>query len=96
MAIIPEPEMNDIEALGLASRINDLLAKMGYADGDGTEWWLHQTHKRLHGLTAMQAWSRGRRQEVFALVEAYVSERYAEALSANPKVVEHLLDKPAP
>lgn len=82
--------LDDLEANRLATRINELLAKMGYPDGKGTEWWLHKTHDELGGLTAMQAWSRGRHEEVRTLVESYVSKEYADALSANPKVVKRL------
>ncbi|HXQ62523.1 MAG TPA: hypothetical protein VN796_09330 [Acidimicrobiales bacterium] len=82
--------LDDLEAHRLATRINDLLAKMGYPDGKGTEWWMYEVHDELGGITALQAWNRGRHREVYALVESYVSKQYADALSANPEVVRRL------
>jgi hypothetical protein len=89
---IETPRIDDAEAANMADRINVLLAKMGYPDGQGTQWWLHVTHERLGGLTAMQAWQRGHQKQVFDLVEAYVSEQFAHALSSKPDVVERLLN----
>ena len=94
MAIAPEslsPPITDAEAARIADRVNVLLANMGYPDGKGTQWWLHVTHERLGGLTAMQAWQRGHQRQVLALVEAYVSRHFVDALSSKPEVVEQLL-----
>ncbi len=88
------PQIDDAEAANMADRINVLLEKMGYPAGQGTIWWLHVTHEELGGLTAMQAWQRGRQKQVLGLVETHVSKKFAHALSANPSVVNRLL-KPA-
>jgi hypothetical protein len=86
---------DDREAQRLATRINDLLVKMGYPESRGAEWWLHERHDDLDGLTARQAWRRGRHHEVNALVESYVSQQYADALSATPQAVTRLRKRPA-
>jgi hypothetical protein len=93
MATAPEPQITDIEAARLADRINVLLEKMGFPGGKGTEWWLHVSHEELGGLTAMQAWQRGRQKQVLALVETHVSRQFAQALSAKPSVVKRLLSR---
>jgi hypothetical protein len=95
MATTPEPQITDAEAARIADRINVLLEKMGYPGGKGTEWWLHVSHKELGGLTATQAWDRGRQKQVLALVEAHVSKQFAQALSAKPSVVKRLLKRTA-
>ncbi|HVC69390.1 MAG TPA: hypothetical protein VNC61_03900 [Acidimicrobiales bacterium] len=96
MATAPEAQGDDVEAHRLAKRINDLLTKMGFPDGIGTEWWMLTPHEQLGGLTAAQGWSLGHHDEVRRLVEAYVSEQYAEALAANPNVAKRLLKQPTP
>ena len=95
MATVPEPQIADPEAARLADRLNVLLEKMGHPGGKGTEWWLHVTHEELDGLTAMQAWQRGRRKQVLALVETHVSREFAQSLSARPSVVWRLLKRRA-
>jgi len=85
------PRITPAEAAHMADRINVLLEKMGYPDGQGTEWWLNVTHEELGGQTAMQAWHLGRQKQVLALVETHVSKKFAHALSGRPSVIERLL-----
>lgn len=87
--------MNPLEAHDEAQRLNYLLAKVGYEDGLGTQWWNTVPHPALDGRTALQAWQAGEHDAVTRLVDAFVAERFDEKLRPNEALLEGLEGSPS-
>lgn len=75
-----------------AAKINLALKKVGYSGAKVTEWWNHASYEELGGKTPTQAWNSEEYDLVRALVERFVSEKFASQLAKNPSVLKRLAD----
>ncbi len=87
--------MSPVEAHSEAERLDYLLAKVGYEEGLGTQWWSTVQHAELDGRTALEAWQAGEHEMVRHLIDAFVSERFDEKLRPNEELLERLPGAPS-
>lgn len=88
--------MNPPQAHREAERLNYLLAKVGYEDGLGTQWWNSVAHPELDGRTALEAWQAGdHEEEVTRLADAFIAERFDEKLRPNEALLARLEGAPS-
>ena len=83
-----DPLLPGEEAHRQATRINDALAKVGWASP--TAWWNDTAYDELSGRTPLQAWLCGEYGSVMRLAQRQISARFADTLSRHPEVVQEL------